>query len=54
MWSLVVDEFSLHVDAINGIVDTVLNVPEVAHEIIHPVLSARNANWRIVFLRSDE
>jgi hypothetical protein len=29
---LVVVESSLHVDAINGIVDAVLNVPEVAHE----------------------
>src|SRR4051812_50205402 len=30
--SLVVVEFSFHVDAIDGIVDAVLNVPEVIHE----------------------
>ena len=30
---LVVDKFSLHVDAVDGVVDAMLNVPEVAQDV---------------------
>src|SRR5438093_6655093 len=49
VWRLVVVELSLHVDAINGIIDAVLNVPEVTHEnCLRRYRSARtkNARWR--------
>jgi hypothetical protein len=50
--SLVVVESSLHVDAVNRIVDAVLNVSEVAHEILPerlPICMLANAIWRTVF-----
>jgi hypothetical protein len=54
VWRLVVVESSLYVDAIDGIVDAVLNVPEIAHDSfsdfsdVHRSARSKNANWRTV------